>query len=152
MRLAEALIKRKELFNTLSSLIERIGEEAVIPEDETPSETAAELLEEYDGLVSQLDDLIGRINKTNNKTKLTETKTLSDAIIKRDMLKLKHNAYESILNNIAYSSRKRVKKDEVKYLSTLSVPGIRKALDNIAKEIRELNVSLQATNWAVELE
>jgi hypothetical protein len=41
---------------------------------------------------------------------------------------------------------------EIKWVATMKVANLQKQSDDLAKTIRELNASIQQTNWTSELE
>jgi len=66
MKLAEALILRADCQKRLAQLKERLLRAAKVQEGDAPPEDPAALLEEVDRLTLELQQLIQRINRTNN--------------------------------------------------------------------------------------
>ncbi len=68
MKLAEALQERADLNRRIQQLHQRLSNNAIVQEGESPAEDPAELLAELDGCVQNLESLITRINLTNCRT------------------------------------------------------------------------------------
>jgi hypothetical protein len=150
MKLAEALLLRADLQKKTASLTERVVANAVVQEGEAPHEPPDELLLEAFGVLSQLEDLVSRINKTNLVAKLADGRCLTDAIARRDMFAQKH----ALLIAAIAGCRKEPERygvREIKWKATLEVVKLQKQADDLAKSIRELNGAIQQANWSVEL-
>ena len=85
---ATALSERADLQRRISELGGRLNNNAKVQDGEKPSEDPMELLTELNKDFSRLEELIARINHTNNETKSGDV-TLTDLIAKRDCLKQK---------------------------------------------------------------
>jgi len=91
MKLAEALVLRADLQKRLAQLRERLRQSALVQEGEQPPENPEQLLTELASLLSQLGDMIVRINRTNMQVHLSADEILSDALARRDMLSLRYS-------------------------------------------------------------
>src|SRR5689334_9914085 len=89
MKLAEALALRADASRRAEQLRSRIAGSARYQEGESPAEDAAALLTEVGEVLDQLESLIRRINRTNAVTTV-EGGTLTDALARRDVLRLRH--------------------------------------------------------------
>ena len=69
MKLATALSERADLQRRISELGVRLNNNAKVQEGEKPAEEPAALLAELDGCMTRFEELVARINKTNNETK-----------------------------------------------------------------------------------
>lgn len=149
MKLATALSERADIQRRISELGGRLNNNAKIQEGEKPSEDPKALLAELDECIKRLEELIARINKTNNETK-SGNKTITDLIAHRDCLKERIRIMRNFLDA---SSEKvnRYSKAEIKILSTVSVPELQKQLDAYSKELRETDELIQGLNWTTEL-
>ena len=149
MKLASALTERADLQKRISELSTRLNNNAKVQEGETPSEDPGELMDELDKDLKRLEELMARINRTNNATKAGE-KTLTDLIAKRDCLKQRISILRDFLNR---SSEKvsRYTKTEIRILSTVSVAELQKEVDRCSKELRETDETIQSLNWTTEL-
>lgn len=149
MKLATALSERADLQRRISELASRLNNNAKVQEGEKPAEDPEGLLTELDGCFSRLEELVARINRTNNETKIGSS-TITDLIAKRDCLKERIRIMRDFLNA---SSEKvnRYSKAEIKILSTVSVSELQKAVDGYSKQLRETDETIQGLNWTTEL-
>lgn len=149
MKLASALSERADLQRRISELSGRLNNNAKVQEGENPSEDPKELLQELDQDLNRLEELIARINHTNNQTKYHDV-TLTDLIAKRDCLKSRISIMRSFLDN-ASEQVSRYSKTEIKLLSTVSVANLQKEVDGLSKQLRETDETIQELNWTTEL-
>jgi len=150
MKLAEALVLRADLQKRIAQLRERLRQSALVQEGEQPPENPEQLLTELDALLHQLGDMIVRINRTNMQVHLSADEILSDALARRDMLSLRY----SIITGLAETAANRIERygrSEIRKISTVDVAALRRQLDEIARQRRELDTAIQATNWAVDV-
>src|SRR5688500_9757054 len=91
VKLAEALLLRADMQKKIASLRERIVANAVVQEGEKPNEDPNELLLEASGVMSDLESLIGRINKTNLAARLADGRSLTEAIARPDHLRARRS-------------------------------------------------------------
>ncbi len=150
MKLAEALLERKSLMKKVESLKECINENAMVQEGDAPAEDALTLLGELDVAVNELESLIQRINATNNVARLGKGVTLSQAIVQRDMIVLRRLSRQGLANS-AGVRQNRYTRNEVKFVPTVNVADVRRAMDELSKAHRELDAQIQAANWTVDL-
>jgi septicolysin len=149
MKLAEALILRADIQKRIEQLKSRLADNAKVQEGEKPSEEPKVLLAELDALTSELERLIVRINLTNCTAK-AGGKSLTELIAKRDVLTLKAGA----LRAFAQACAQKVdvySRSEIKILSTVDVAALQKQVDELAKQIRQLDTTLQGANWQTDL-
>ncbi len=150
MKLAEALVLRADVQKRIAQMRGRLQQSALVQEGEQPPEDPQELLAELDQLLNRLGELMARINRTNLQTRLTEGVTLTDALARRDVLSMRH----SIVSGLADTASARVERfgrSEIRKMSTVDVAALRRQLDEIARQRRELDTTIQATNWATDL-
>ena len=150
MKLAEALILRADHQKRLTQLRSRISGNARIQEGEVPAEDPNALLSDFVQLSGELRQLIQQINRTNAATQVEAGKTISDAIAERDELQVLHAMYRD-LAAAALIRQDRTTKGEVKFLSAVNVAQIQNQADDLAKRRRELDATIQALNWNIEL-
>jgi len=131
-------------------LKKRMARSARVQEGEQPAEDSAELLNEAERLFGRLLDLVSAINRTNARTAFDEKRSVSDAIAKRDITAKKRDFLSSIAD-AASTRQDRYSKSEVKFVATLSIAQLRKQVDQLSKEFRELDTRLQELNWQTEL-
>jgi len=152
MKLAEALLERKGAKDRVDSLRDRIKSSALVQEGDSPTENPEELLNDLAVAIERLGQLIRAINRTNNVTKLSDNTTLSEAIFNRDMLRLKRLSLEQVVESSSTLEHFRYSRNEVKFVATLDIRAIRKDIDRLAKEWRELDAQIQATNWVTDVD
>ena len=126
MKLAEALSIRKDLQTRISDLTARLVNNVKIQEGDEPAEDPKDLLKELDSCLKQLEEYIYRINVTNMRTMCGE-KTLTQLMAERDVL------------------TKRV------YVTTVDVKAIRKQIDKLSSQLRQLDIDIQSINFSTEL-
>ncbi|MDE6840457.1 MAG: DIP1984 family protein [Oscillospiraceae bacterium] len=149
MKLAEALQERADLNRRIQQLQQRLENNAMVQEGERPAEDPAELLSELDGCVGALEQIIAQINLTNCQTQVGG-ESLTALLARRDALKLKLGAYRSLSHSASQLGHRGLR-SEIKWLSTVNVRELQKQVDELAKELRLLDNSIQAANWATEL-
>ena len=149
MKLATALSQRADLQKRLTELNTRLKNNAKVQEGEAPAEKPAELLKELDGLLSQLEELVAKINLTNSTT-LADGKTITELIAHRDMLSKKLSIMRGFLDE-ASSKVDRYSRTEIKIESSVDVAKLQKQVDALSKELRESDEKLQELNWTTEL-
>ena len=149
MKLATALSERADLQRRIISLRHRLNNNAKVQEGEQPAENPEALLKELDGCLIRLEELVARINKTNNAPKSGEL-TITDMIAKRDILKERIGIMRDFLD--ASSDKvSRYSKTEIKVCSTVNVAELQKELDSWSKKFRETDDKIQELNWLTEL-
>lgn len=150
MKLAEALILRADQQKRLEQLKQRLLRNAKVQEGDAPAEDPQALLREFEQVAVALTRLIQQVNRTNSATAFDGDVTLSDALARRDVLRLRQAAYRS-LAEAATVEQSRFTRSEVRFLSTIEVAAIQRQADALAQEYRELDSRIQAANWATEL-
>ena len=151
MKLAVALQGRNDLNKKIVQLNYRLELNAVVQDGEKTGENPEELLEELNECYRNLEDLIGRINKTNCQT-ITSYNNLSltELIAKKDVLMQKINSYRALADT-ASNLVTRVSRSEIKILSNVDVKKIQKDIDKMSKELRLVENTIEETNWQIEL-
>ncbi len=152
MKLAEALALRAEATRRIEQLRGRIVDNARYQEGEEPAEDAAGLLAQTSEACAELEALIRRINRTNAIAPLGAA-TITDAIARRDMLKLRHSVITAAADAAAGREHgwSRQLRSELAFVSALPVAELRAQADDVARRIRELDTDIQRTNWEVDL-
>lgn len=150
MKLAEALIERTDLQRRLEQLKQRLNQNAQYQEGEEPTEDPNTLLTEYRQTATALEQLIVKINLANNRLSLENGLLMVEALAKRDRLKTE----QSTLINLADSATQtfdRYSRSEIKTLAAIDVKAIRKQIDELAKQHRQLDTQIQQANWLNEI-
>ncbi|MER6200579.1 DIP1984 family protein [Streptomyces sp. NPDC001586] len=154
MKLGEALANRAEATRRVEQLRARIVANARHQEGETPAEDPAVLLAEVTETLTTLESLIQRINRTNAAVDMGADGTLTDALARRDTLRLRHSVLTSAADAAAGSGERgygRQLRSELMVLPALPVAELRAGADDAAREIREIDVRIQRTNWEADL-
>ena len=150
MKLSEALILRADYQKQLGQLKERIVNNVKVQEGDTPAESVSSLLEQAEQLASDYKTLIQQINKTNLHTEFAAGMTLTDALAERDVLALRRNLYQELVNT-ASMRQERYTRSEVKFEVTVNISDMQRQVDQLAKAYRELDMKIQEANWRTEL-
>ncbi|SFP80112.1 MULTISPECIES: DIP1984 family protein [Ruminobacter] len=149
MKLATALSERADLQKRISDLGVRLNNNAKVQEGEKPAEEPEVLLKELNDCLLRLEELMARINKTNNMTRAGD-QTITDLIAKRDCLKTRVKIMRDFLN-ASSDMVNRYSKTEIKICSTVSVAELQKKVDAWSKQLRETDEKIQELNWLTEL-
>ena len=149
MKLAEALQARADLNRRIAQLNSRLQNNALTQEGEAPAEDPAELLQQLDDCLAQLEDLMARINLTNCQT-TTPDGTLTQLLARRDCLHLRLQCWRA-LADAASQTAHRATHSEIKVHSTVEVRALQKQIDAAAARLRQTDAAIQAANWTTEL-
>lgn len=149
MKLAEALQLRADTQKRMQQLRQRMNMNATYQEGDKPAEDPVAMMEEFESCAQILEDLVGRINRTNSET-VTEKGSLTDLLAKRDSLKMLTETYREFLQ-AASNLSSRATRSEIRIVSAVDVPTYRKKADDYARQLRELDNTIQAANWTTEL-
>jgi hypothetical protein len=152
MKLAEALALRADAARRAEQLRARVVASARHQEGETPAEDAAALLTEAGAVLDELETLIRRINRTNAATAV-DGGTLTDALARRDVLRLRHSVITSAADAAAGKDQRvlRQLRSELTMIPALPVAELRRQADDLARELREIDTQIQRTNWEADL-
>jgi hypothetical protein len=98
--------------------------------------------------------LIRRVNRTNAAAQIGAGETITDALAHRDVLHARHAVVTTAADAAAGRSQGgigRQLRSELKMLAALPVAQLRAQADEIARELRELDIHIQRSNWEVDL-
>ena len=149
MKLAEALSIRKDLQTRISELTARLMNNVKIQEGDEPAEDPKDLLKELDSCLKQLEEYIYRINVTNMRT-MCGKKTLTQLMAERDVLTKRVSVMQEVFKQ-ASSSSERYSRSEIKYVTTIDVKALRKQIDKLSAQLRQLDIEIQSVNFSTEL-
>jgi hypothetical protein len=152
MKLAEGLALRADAARRAEQLRARIAANARYQEGESPAEDAAALLAEGEAVLGELESLIRRINRTNAATAV-DGGTLTDALARRDVLRLRHGLVSTAANAAAGEGQRgyRQLRSELRMIAALPVAELRERADDLARQLREVDTVIQRTNWEADL-
>ena len=149
MKLAEALQERADLNRSIQQLESRLSANAIMQEGEDPAEDPKELLEQLNRSIDRLEELTAAINLRNSIT-LHEGETLTRMIARRDALTLRLRILRQFAGQ-ASTTAHRARGSEIRIISTVNVKALQKELDNLSRELRLLDNTIQSINWSTEL-
>ena len=150
MKLAIALSQRAELQTRIHQLEARLYNNAQVQEGEQPAEDPRELLRELEEDYVRPEALISAINRTNNAARTEDGATLSDLLARRDCLRGKLGILRNFLDSASALVRRRTA-GEIRVKSTVNVRELQKQADGLARELRQLEESIQEKNWTMDL-
>lgn len=173
MKLAEGLRLRADYSKKLDQIKYQIPNNCKTREGEKPNEDPLVLANEYEKLTEKIIELVSVINLTNPKIILTypsfrenrsnpgklatSTKTMTEALVEREMLKKEIQLYRSMIQNADTSLRKyeliSSKNDSIEYkiVSTFDVKKIDNKCNVLSKLLRILDTKIQEKNWQVDI-
>lgn len=149
MKLSEALIIRSDLQKKVEQIRSRLISNAKVQEGDKTVENPEEILAELNHTLNDLENIIKKINLTNSKV-TDGKKTLTELLAERDVLSMKVKIEQEFLN-AARNKIDRYSNKEIKIFSSVDVKQAQTELDKLSKELRELDVKIQALNWASDL-
>ena len=149
MKLAEALQERSDLNRKLDELRDRLSNNVIVQEGETPPEDPNELLTQFDAAAARLEELMARINMTNAAT-ADGGETVTALIARKDALNQQVRTYRSVVNWASQTGH-RARGTEIKVISAVDVRALQKKTDSLAQELRRIDNRIQELNWKTEL-
>ncbi|NDJ53808.1 MAG: hypothetical protein GYB68_12075 [Chloroflexi bacterium] len=150
MKLAEALIQRADLQQTIAQMRNRLAQNARVQEGDAPNEDPQELLASMRRAIADLVSLIQRINRTNIQTAFDETRSITDALAERDALMMERQALAGLVQAAAVQQN-RYSLTEIRMVPTVDVAAFQAEVDDLSRRYRELDTQIQALNWATDL-
>ncbi|KQQ05979.1 MULTISPECIES: DIP1984 family protein [unclassified Rathayibacter] len=152
MKLAEALLERADLQKRIEALQSRILQNASYQEGEEPAEDPAELLSECLRAHEALERLVTAVNLTNTSATTPDGVVLTAALARRESLRGQHSILVRAADAASGERGYRQLRSELRRLTALPVKELRERADAVARELRELDASIQRTNWEVDLQ
>ncbi len=149
MKLAEALAIRKDTQKRIEQLKSRVLNNVRVQEGDVPSEEPKELMKEMGACLNTLFALIFKINKTNMNT-ISEGRTITEMMAERDILSMRITSLREIFNK-ASESQERYSRSEIKMVTTIDIKPLGKKIDDLSKQLRELDMKIQTLNFTTEL-
>lgn len=150
MFIAEALIVRKELKTRIADLRARLDAVLVVQEGDTPVEDPLALLARLDETLEEYRQLVIRLHLSNLTSTLPDGRSLTQAVVERELL----DEQMALLRRVAQEAMKpndRYAYSELRRVPTVDVAALRKEVDRLARQRRELDTALQRANWQHEL-
>ena len=150
MKLAEALIIRKDLQKRIYELEKRIENNVKVQEGAEPLEDPKELMKELHSCLKQLEELIGRINHTNINTKNAEGLSITQLIAKKDTLTMRLGILRNIYCEATYILS-HYSRTEIRLGCVIDIKQLSKQIDDCSSRLRKLNMEIQGLNFLTEL-
>ena len=150
MKLAEALSIRKDLQKRIQQLEQRIKSNVKVQEDEEPLEDPNDLMKELHSCLIQLEELIGRINLTNIKTKNAEGLSITQLMAKKDTLTMRIGILRNIYSE-ATNIVNRYSSSELRIECVIDAKQLSKQIDDYSSSLRKLDIEIQSLNFLTEL-
>lgn len=149
MKLAEALIQRSDIQKNIAQLRERLVLNAKVQEGDSPAENPEALMDALASQTAAFIELVRRINRTN-AAPLADGIRIADLLTERDALTTQAKILREFLKEAA-ARTDRYSAKKIAILSTVNVAEKQKAVDLLAKHIRELDTRIQGLNWTTDL-
>lgn len=150
MKLAEALLLRRDLNNRLFQLRNEISSSVLVQEGDTLDRSIPELFKEYDEINQQYSELVVAINRKNATASLADSALLlMEALEQREQLRRKHALLTQALDET--KAAPRMGRNEIRLVRTIDTKTLTEQLNTTAKQLRELDGKIQQTNWLVDL-
>lgn len=134
----------------LESLRDRISKNVVVQEGEQPAENPEKLLADAMRIAEEFQKMIFSINKANLSGKTARSRSLTEAIAERDALVLKHSILNTAVNS-AVKPPDRFGLREIRWVKAVEIKPLQDQVETLAKQIREVNIEIQAANWQIEI-
>lgn len=151
MKLAEALAARADAQARLQELRSRIRDNARHQEGDAPAEDPNALIAEADRVAAELTRLVRAINATNAATPVEGMGTLTDAMAERDGLAARRKVLVDAAGEASGSGGLRLMRSELRMVTALDVPDLRRRIDELSRQRRQLDLRIQAADWTTEL-
>ena len=151
MKLAEALLLRADIQKKLASLQARAQKYAYVQEGERPAEDPNAILREVEAVTGEFRRLVYAINRTNLNHAIAAGQSITEALAARDALVLRHRILQGVIDASA-KPPERYGVKEIRWVATVDVAALQGQVDELAKQIRELNAAIQEAGWRVDLE
>ena len=92
--------------------------------------------------------------RTNAATRIGPEGTITDALARRDVLRARHSVVTAAADAAVGRSQAgmgRQLRSELKMIAALPVAQLRAQADDLARQVRELDVRIQQSNWEFDL-
>ena len=150
MKLAEALSERSGVQKDLAWIKDQFSKISRVPEGSKPGEDPKEMLERMETRAAEFQKLVISINRTNLSVKDDRGRSMTELLAERDALR----ARQSILAEAYQQSTQKEDvygRQELRYVPTMEIVGLRKRLESVNTRLRELNMHVQRLNWEADL-
>ena len=151
MKLAESLLLRSDIQKDLGWVKEQLAKGARVQEGEKPAEDPSELIERAEKRAADMVTLLVRINTANLAHCDAAGRTLTELLAMRDALTLKHGIYTAAYAE-ATAAEERYGRSEIRWQRSFDVSAMRRRIEHLSVDLRELNGRIQQLNWQIDIE
>ncbi|MGO4928463.1 DIP1984 family protein [Fundicoccus sp. Sow4_F4] len=150
MKLAEALLLRRDLESKLTALKQEVLSNALIQEGDSLDISLEELLQDYQKTNEEFSQLVVKINQRNSSAALYDAdKLIVEALEERESLRRQHGLFNETIE--AANDIRRFGRNEIRMVRTVDTKKLTKEMNEVSKKLRELDGKIQQTNWLVDL-
>lgn len=150
MKLAEALLLRRDFESKLSALKQEIQANSLIQEGDSLDTEIEELIQDYEKINKEFSELVVKINKRNASSYLQNgQKLIIEALEERESLRRIHSLLSNTIEST--SDYRRLGRNEIRMIRTIDTKELSKKMNDVSKKLRELDGQIQQTNWLVDL-
>ena len=150
MKIAEALLMQVELKKRLASLGDRIARCVRLQEGDTAPEQPEDLIRQCLAISEERMRLDTVIELANQRATLADGRTLAQALAEREHLKRTGSVYSTAIEASKVDPN-RYGQAEIRWICTIDLKSMHQRVDDVARQVRELNVLIQAANWHHDL-
>lgn len=150
MKLAEALLLRRDLEAKLNSLKQDTLTNALIQEGDILDISMDELIQDYQKENEEFSQLVVKINQRNATATLYESdKLIVEALEERESLRRLHKFFTDTIETA--NDIRRFGRNEIRMVRTVDTKELTRKMNDVSKKLRELDSKIQQTNWLVDL-
>ena len=148
----EALEERAEAQSRLSRLANRLALASVVREGREPAENPAKLLAELDSVHGRLGALNKIITAANNVCRLADGRTLSEAVVDRDILTRRYASLDALAESAYKYQYKFIDGKLPDLVSLVDINKVRTASEALSVDRAALDIEIQAASWSFDVE
>ena len=90
-----------------------------------------------------------RIQDINVKASFDDTRSVSHALVHREILRKQIQTLTAVLSAATVNSRYSTK--DIKRVAVLNVPDLREKLSSVRKESQQMDIQIQKRNWDIDV-
>ena len=132
MKLAEGLALRSDAQRRLEQILTRAERSAQYQEGDSPAEDVSALLVEARAVITEIEELVRRINRTNATTELEPGLTITDALARRKALFDRRRLVSKVADAAGDSGYGRRLRSELRVITDVSVTDLRREADDLS--------------------
>ena len=78
-------------------------------------------------------------------------KSLTQLMAERDVLTKRVSVMQEVFMQASTATSERYSRSEIKYVTTVDVKALRKQIDKLSAQLRQLDIEIQSINFSTEL-